>query len=231
MKKNIICLFTLLILTSQMFALAGFGLNLNQSLYNVDKSSSALEVGGLEVGQITQESFSNGYGVGGYLYVDAIPFIDLDIEGSITGSLYDFKFTNQLANPIEEQFAWASTSIYITAKKKLFQLKIPFLAKAKLTGGIGFNSHNSTPMINQDMLEAVMGGANNLESGALDTDKLVDYLADNKIASSGIHLQGGLQFKVLMFDSFLFYRQIIADDLIPGKKGLGSINLRLGMGF
>ena len=231
MKRIIKRLFLLLVLTSQIFALAGFGLNLNQSLYNVDKSSSPLKVANLEVGEITQESFSNGYGIGGYLYIDAIPFLDLDLEGSIIGSLYDFKFTNQLANPIEEQFGWVASSLYITAQKKLFQLKIPFLAKAKLTAGLGFNSHNSSPMIDQNMLEAVMGGADNLESGILETDELVDYLADNKISTTGIHFQGGLQFKVLMLDSFLFYRQIIADDLIPGKSGLGSINLRLGMGI
>jgi len=231
MKKNIIFLFTLLILTSQIFALAGFGLNLNQSLYNVDKSSSALQVGGLEVGQIIQESFSNGYGAGGYLYIDAIPFIDLDLEGSFIVSPYDFKFTNQLAEPVEEKFAWAASSFYITAKKKLFQLKIPFLAKAKLTGGLGFNSHTSMPMINQKMLESVMGGASNLESGVLDPDLLVEYIAENTISTKGLHLQGGIQFKVLMFDSFLFYRHIIAQDIIPDKKGFGSLNLRLGMGF
>ena len=54
---------------------------------------------------------------------------------------------------------------------------------------------------------------------------------DNYITSSGFHLQGGLQFKILMIDSFLFYRQVIADDVIPDAKGFGSLNLRLGMGF
>jgi len=34
-----------------------------------------------------------------------------------------------------------------------------------------------------------------------------------------------------MLDSFLFYRHVIAEDVIPGAKGFGSLNLRLGMGF
>ena len=54
---------------------------------------------------------------------------------------------------------------------------------------------------------------------------------DNYLSSSGFHIQGGLQFKLLMLDSFLFYRHVIAEDVIPGAKGFGSLNLRLGMGF
>ena len=40
-----------------------------------------------------------------------------------------------------------------------------------------------------------------------------------------------VQFKLLILDSFLFYRHVIADDVIPDAKGFGSLNLRLGMGF
>ena len=54
---------------------------------------------------------------------------------------------------------------------------------------------------------------------------------DNYLSSSGFHLQGGLQFKILMLDSFLFYRQVFDDKVIPDGKGYGSINLRLGMGL
>ena len=32
-------------------------------------------------------------------------------------------------------------------------------------------------------------------------------------------------------DSFLYYRQVFADNVIPDAKGFGSLNLRLGMGF
>ena len=54
---------------------------------------------------------------------------------------------------------------------------------------------------------------------------------DNYLSSNGFHLQGGLQFKILMLDSFLFYRQVFDDAVIPDAKGFGSLNLRLGMGF
>ena len=235
MNKLINSLIPLFIISSQVFAIAGFGLNLNQSMFSIDKSTSPLLIdnpaGGdpLNVGSFTQNSFNNGYGVGGYLYIDAIPVVDIDIEGSIIGSLYDFSFANAV-DTVNQQFGWADASGYITLQKKIFKLSIPLLAKAKLSAGIGINNHTSTPMINQNMLMAVIPDGD-LENGNLDTDELITYLDNNKISASGFHIQAGLQFKLLMLDSFLFYRQVIVDDVIPGANGFGSLNLRLGMGF
>ena len=233
MKKLIQSFLTIFILSSQVFAIAGFGLNLNKSMYSVAESTSSLKVETVEVATITQHAFDNGLGIGGYLYIDAIPMVDLDIEGSIIFSPYEFSFNNNndLTSIDKQQFGWADASGYITLQKKLLKLSIPFLAKAKLTAGAGLNSHSSTPMVDQDMMETVMGGSENLESGTLDTDELIKFLKDNKVSSTGFHIQAGLQFKLLMLDSFLFYRQVIVDDVIPGAKGFGSLNLRLGMGI
>ena len=232
MNKLIKSLIPLFIISSQVFAIAGFGLNLNKSMYSVAESTSSLKFENIVVATITQHEFENGLGIGGYLYIDAIPMVDLDIEGSLIISPYKFSFNNAALTSIDkQQFGWVDASGYITLQKKLLKLSIPFLAKAKLTAGAGVNSHSSTPMVDQKMMETVMGGAGNLESGTLDTDELIKYLKDNKVSSTGFHIQAGLQFKLLMLDSFLFYRQVIADDVIPGAKGFGSLNLRLGMGF
>ena len=232
MKKLILSFLPIFILSSQVFAIAGFGLNLNKSMYSVAESTSSLKFENIEVATITQHEFENGLGIGGYLYIDAIPMVDLDIEGSLIISPYKFSFNNAALTSIDkQQFGWVDASGYITLQKKLLKLSIPFLAKAKLTAGAGVNSHSSTPMVDQKMMETVMGGAGNLESGTLDTDELIKYLKDNKVSSTGFHIQAGLQFKLLMLDSFLFYRQVIVDDVIPGAKGFGSLNLRLGMGF
>ena len=228
MKKIIQSFLSIFILSSQVFAIAGFGLQVGQSTFSVKESSPTISVPGV---QLINGAFDNGLGIGGYLYIDAIPMVDLDIEGSLIISPYEFSFTNLLTSIDKQQFGWVDASGYITLQKKILKLSIPFLAKAKLTAGAGVNSHSSTPMVDQNMMEAVMGGADNLESGTLDTDELIKYLKDNKVSSTGFHIQAGLQFKLLMLDSFLFYRQVIADDVIPGSKGFGSLNLRLGMGF
>ena len=232
MKRLIQSFLPIFILSSQVFAIVGFGLNLNKSMYSVTESTSSLMVQNIEVATITQHEFENGLGIGGYLYIDAIPMVDLDIEGSLIISPYKFSFNNAALTSIDkQQFGWVDASGYITLQKKLLKLSIPFLAKAKLTAGAGVNSHSSTPMVDQNMMETVMGGANNLESGTLDTDELIKFLNENKVSSKGFHIQTGVQFKLLMLDSFLFYRQVIVDDVIPGAKGFGSLNLRLGMGF
>jgi len=232
MKKLILSFLPIFILGSQVFAIAGFGLNLNKSMYSVAESTSLLMVENVEVATITQHEFENGLGIGGYLYIDAIPMVDLDIEGSLIISPYKFSFNNDALTSIDkQQFGWVDASGYITLQKKILKLSIPFLAKAKLTAGAGVNSHSSTPMVDQNMMVTVMGGTENLKSETLDTDELIKYLKDNKVSSTGFHIQAGIQFKLLMLDSFLFYRQVIADDVIPGAKGFGSLNLRLGMGF
>ena len=232
MKKLIQTFLPILIITTQVFAIAGFGLHLDGSMYSVAETTTPLTVGGVDVGSITHHGFDNGFGIGGYLYVDAIPMVDLDIEAIMLLSPYEFSFSNQTqGSEINNQkFGWADFSGYFTLQKKLFKFSIPLLAKTKLTAGAGINLHSSIPMISQDMMESVMG-TGNLGSGSLDTDELIKYLKDNKVSDTGFHIQTGLQFKLLMLDSFLYYRQVFADDVIPDAKGFGSLNLRLGMGF
>ena len=217
LKKGVIMkhIYLLILFNIQLFALGGIGLNFNQSLYSVDENITHIDG---SVVYITQGKFENGLGVGGYLYIDAIPVIDIDIEGHLLESLYDFSFNNSTGGPgnnlipqqVNEQLAWGSASGYITAQKKIFKLSIPFLAKAKLSAGGGINFHVSTPMVDEEMLKSITSNVN-LSSVDLDTEDLIDYLNDNKISSSGFHIQAGVQFKVLALDSFLFYRYVFVD--------------------
>jgi hypothetical protein len=62
-------------------------------------------------------------------------------------------------------------------------------------------------------------------------DNLEDYLKDNTIDATGIHIQTGLQFKLLMLDTFLNFRYTIVDDVVPDAGGFGSVNFRLGFGI
>jgi len=232
MKKLISTILPILIISSQVFAIGGFGLHLDRSMYSVAETTTPLIIGGEDVASITHHGFDNGFGIGGYLYVDAIPMVDIDIEAIMLLSPYEFSFSNKTPGSSinNQKFGWADFSGYFTLQKKLFKFSIPLLAKTKLTAGAGINLHSSIPMISQDMMESIMGEGN-LGSGSLDTDELIEYLKDNKVSDTGFHIQTGLQFKLLMLDSFLYYRQVFADNVIPSAKGFGSLNLRLGMGF
>ena len=231
MKKLIQTFLPILIITSQVFAIAGFGISANQSLFNVDANTSDLTLtDGSKVGSFSSSKYSNGYGLGGYLYIDVIPFIDIDIEGNSIISKYDFSFANPV-DTVNKQLITGSLSGYITAQKKLFKLSIPLLAKVKLTAGAGINFNISPPVIDQTMLESIIPTGSDVSNGTVDTKALIEYIGDNKNSSTGFHIQTGLQFKILMLDSFLYYRQVFADNVIPSAKGFGSLNLRLGMGF
>ena len=231
MNKLIKSLIPLFIITSQVFAIAGFGISANQSLFNVDASTSDLTLpDGSKVGSFSSSKYSNGYGLGGYLYIDVIPFIDIDIEGNSIITKYDFSFANPV-NTLKKQIITGALSGYITAQKKLFKLSIPLLAKAKLTAGAGINFNISPPVIDQTMLESIIPTGSDVSNGTVDTKALIEYIGDNKNSSTGFHIQTGLQFKILMLDSFLYYRQVFTDNVIPDAKGFGSLNLRLGMGF
>ena len=231
MKKLILSFLPIFILSSQVFAIAGFGISANQSLFNVDASTSDLTLtNGSKVGSFSSSKYSNGYGLGGYLYIDVIPFIDIDIEGNSIISRYDFSFANPV-DTLKKQIITGALSGYITAQKKLFKLSIPLLAKVKLTAGAGINFNISPPVINQTMLESIIPTGSDVSNGTVDTKALIEYIGDNKNSSTGFHIQTGLQFKILMLDSFLYYRQVFADDVIPDAKGFGSLNFRIGMGF
>ena len=58
-------------------ALVGFGLQVGQGMFSVDESFPNT---GSELITLKNGDFDNPVNFGAYLYVDAIPFIDLEVE-------------------------------------------------------------------------------------------------------------------------------------------------------
>jgi len=241
MKKFLIGI-TLYLLPISVFAIGGLGLSVGQATFTVDASSSDLTIEGIgKVGQIDHHGFENGFSIGGYLYLDIIPVVDLDIEVNGMANVYDFSFYNDammdlagVAKPDTFGFAYAAANTYITIQKPVFKLGIPFLAKAKLYAGAGFNQHVATPLIDQEMMESFVVDADgnaDLQNGEFDEEALKTWMEDNAIKATGLHFQAGLQFRLLTFDLFAYYRYTIAKDIVPENNGFGSVNLRLGLGI
>ena len=63
------------------------------------------------------------------------------------------------------------------------------------------------------------------------TDVLVDYINDNQLSSTGLHLLVGGQIKLLAFNAFANVRYTIAKDVVPGKKGFPSIWIGMALGI
>ena len=221
MKKMIQTLLPFII-SSQLFAIAGFGLNLNQAMFSIDAKTNSTGTG------YGYDAISGGIGLGGYLYIDAIPFIDLDLEFSGFGTSYDYLLIIN-GNSTTYSLPYGSLAGYLTLQKKVFKFSIPVLAKTKLTVGAGLNNQWYKSIPNQSDLNAL--GITSSTSTLPSENELIEYIKDNIDSAIGFHIQTGLQFKILMLDSFLYYRHVFADNVIPSAKGFGSLNLRLGMGF
>ena len=213
---------------SSVLGVVGFGVQGGQSIFTVASSISSVDGANLTISE-----FANPFSGGGYLYIDAIPVIDLEAEFSISFKNYTFEFSNLEGAIGPYDFGWADFSIYLSAGKKIVGIGIPLLAKAKLFYGGGINMNTVTPVMDLDFMEDILGEdlTNDPANFSVSEKDLIDFLENNQVKTNGFHIQSGLQFKILMLDTFLFYRHTFAKDVIPGQDHFGSLNLRMGMGF
>ena len=207
-NKLIIILFL-----SFIFPLGGIGISglSNFITYDVEEDAENFEL-----------SFKNNdleQGFNFFIYFDALPR-DFALE-------YSKEFKYQELNATigwsgESEFTNPSytgrQSDYFTIRKDFIDLSIPILAKVALNIGAGFNTHKSIlPSI--ALLEDIydidsLGDLYNAAEQDWDANAFYDVLKENAINASGIHLQCGIQAKVLMFNAFINakYTFITKDD-------------------
>ena len=231
MKKTLLfCCFGLI--PSYIFALAGFGIQFGSDLTKLGAYTHSEGEGLATVTVNSYEMESNPIGGGAYAFVDLFG-IALEAEGDFSFGEYNFDFGNEFTTLEPIPFGWARASYAITLKKNIVDISIPFLAKAALNAGGGYGAHVSTPRANVGMVRALFG--DDLASVELSEDELkdnlVDYFEDNMIETSGLHLQAGLRFKVLMLDSHLNARYNIAENVYDDKSGFLQLMFKMGFAF
>jgi hypothetical protein len=229
MKKYKLLILTFL-LSSHIFAIGGIGFYGNYDLLKHDGSES-----NEELFTIKANPFENAYGGGFYLYIDAIPVIDLEINGEFALNKHNVSFSAPDLNiAFDEKLPWARGSLYITARKKIIGLSIPFLAKAKLYAGVGINTHIVTPEYTLELLTNAFEtdpSSSLLDGNVKAVTTFGNHVAKNMNSVTGAHVQAGLQARLLMFDMFLNARYTLAKDVIPGKIGFPSLWLGIGYGI
>ena len=102
MKKLIVSAFICLLPVS-VFAIAGFGLNVAYDQVIVNAGSDSKVSSPTEV-RILRNGFENGAGAGGFLYLDVIPYIDLEVDFQFVGNTYQFDFQNYLDSNVDGAF-------------------------------------------------------------------------------------------------------------------------------
>ena len=231
MKKFLVVL-TLAMLPSSAFAIIGFGIQAGQDMAKLDALSHTEGEGLTAVTVNSFEMEANPVNFGGYAFVDLFGFA-LEAEGDIAAGAYQFEFENVLSTLGPVDFGWARVSYAVTMKKNIMDLSIPFLAKTALNAGAGFGGHVSTPRASVDMVKELLGddltNVDALNEGL--EDKLGDYLVDNMIEASGLHVQAGLRFKVLVLDTHLNLRYNIAENVYDGSAGFTQVMFKMGIAF
>ena len=230
MKK--IILFALVastITVSPLAAIGGIGFQLGQGAFTVASTEDSDDSGLITV---TTGEFANPFNLGVYLYLDIIPIVDLEADIQVTASEYDFEFTNDLGTAGPYNGYWGGVSTHITVRKEIFGLGIPFLGGGNLFAGGGYNMHTFAPLADLSLVESLTGDLT--EEPEFSEAELEEFVNENKIDKSGFHVQAGFQFKLLMIDTFVFYRQSFGEfEDIMGKEvwTFGSLNIRLGLGI
>jgi len=236
-KKKIVAIFVVMTVSiSSAFGFIGFGLYGLQDMVTVEGHQSDQVEGVVKV-LMDRQGFENPYGLGGYIYLDLIPFIDIEADVQATFSKYTFNFQNYFNNDLlvetgEVDFAYARISGFLTVRRKLIGLSLPVLGGVKLHAGGGLNFHKSVPFASINMMEDLLGDDlfDAFEASSME-DKIVDYIKENAETNTGFHAQIGVQLKLLVLDSFIYYRYVISKDLYPDTNGFGTLNLRIGLGF
>jgi len=234
MKKIIQTFLPIFILSSQVFAIAGFGAYGDFDLLKYPAGSS----GEISAYGVEYNGFDNAKGFGFLFYIDAIPVVDLEADIEFVGNLYEYTPYLLGAAQTSQELPWGRVSTYVTIRKEILGLSIPLLAKAQLYGGLGFNKHKVVPIMIADVIKDALGG-DDLEDALIlfeaDTEEgakdLAKSMLENVESVSGFHLQAGVRGKLLMFNAFANARYTIAKDVIPDKSGYPSLWVGLAIGI
>ena len=218
----------LLIPAQRADALFGVGLKYVTDTFSVGEWSD-----GDDFFTLTGGGFEGAQLGGLFVYIDAIPFIDLEASFETTVSPYDLSFNNPVVDPLDAEFGWARLSQYYTARKKVFGLGLPILGGGAIHVGGGINSHQTSKLADRELMTSILG---DLATGGAGMDlesAVTDFVQneDNWTEGSGIHVQAGLQVKVVTFSAFVNYRLTMAEDVVPGAKSFSSMWAGLAFGF
>jgi len=234
MKKLIQSFLPIFILSSQVFAIAGFGAYGNFDLMKYPSGTS----GDITAAGVVYSGFDNAKGFGLMFYIDALPIVDIEADIEFVGNLYEYTpYVGGNALDVQE-LPWGRISTYMTIRKEIFGLSIPLLAKAQLYGGVGINKHKVVPIMTEDVIKGAFdsddleSALDNFQSNASDSaTDLAESMLKNVENVSGFHLQAGVRGKLLMFNAFANARYTIAKDVIPYKSGYPSIWVGLAFGI
>ena len=214
MIKKCVVLFLAINISSLYAILGGIGINGAQDSFTLDGDSFE---GPGDIATVTRTDINSLVGIGGFVYLTAIPFIDFEAGINVTGSLYNYSYEDLSGTLIDQEFPMAKVTWNLSAQRPIF--KIPTI---RVYAGGGINGSTYTEILTFE-------NTTNLDAEQLsNTDYIEDELA---VSTTGFHLEAGARFKPpilpLSFNANARYNFI--KDMVPDQNGF--LTLSAGIAF
>ena len=225
--------FLMLIIVGLIFPLGGIGFSGIANIYDTGTITERDADNAIVLTSIS-DGFENGLNF--FIYFDALPKgLAIEYNKEMRVQLLNTILNYNDLGAIEGEMGSYRTSDYLTLKKEVLGLSIPFLAKASIYLGGGINQHNSiVPSISllMDIADAI--DIEDLYTGFdFEEISLMDSMEEIKgysIETTGLHIQAGLQAKLLMLNTFVSarYTFIMDSDEMESFPGL-TIGIAYGI--
>ena len=205
---------------SSLFAVGGFGVHIGMDPYVIEGGTYSLNFGTSQVPDIATVTRSDtGYPkyIGGYLYIDMIPVVDIELGGGLGFTSYNYTYSSPLDATQKYLLPWTNLSTYFSIQKP-FDVDFT-IGKFFLGGGVSWNV--SLPVVDEDFIRDQLSDPEEL-IGVTDATSAIGKLTTTTIAP---YLEGGWRYKIplypLAFDAKARYS--FAKDFFPDSNGFLTI--------
>ena len=222
MKRYIIT--AVAIQVSSLYALlGGVGINFGQDSYSISDTTYSAVESLPEFGDITRSETTTPFSLGGFAYLTAIPFIDIEAEVNASFSSYEYSYTGgdlPKLDPVTiPMFTYGGS---VSVQKKIF--KFPTI---RLLAGAGISQRGYSKIITTD----VLSGLDDSRLDANDSENikyLKEVLEADKMAT-GYHLELRARFKppIIPFSLNANMRYNFMQDFIQGVDNYLSVSAGL----
>ena len=200
-------------LTSVYAILGGVGINVTNDDFTVDEFHFTAD--NSDIGNVTRSEIEPPFGVGGFIYLTAIPFMDFEADANFTFATYDYSYDGNLAPTTSQSIGLGKFTWNLTAQKPI--IKIPTI---RVYIGLGVNGISYTQLLSPETIST-------LDPNKLDDQ---DYLKENlAVSTNGYHTELGIRFKppVMPFSLNLKARYNASEDFLVDEY----ISFSIGMAF
>ena len=214
MIKKCVVLFLAINISSLYAILGGIGINGVQDSFTLDGASFE---GPGSIATVTRTDINSPVGLGGFVYLTVIPFVDFEAGINVTGSIYNYSYVDLLGNNQDVELPMAKVTWNLSAQRPIF--KIPTI---RVYAGAGVNGSTYTKIVTLETME-------NLNPEQLSN---IDYIEDELgVSTTGFHLEAGARFKppILPFSLNANARYNFIKDMVPDKNGFLTLSVGLAL--